>query len=78
MLDKELNFFNSHKDDLIRSYANKYIVIVGEEIVGDYDSENLAFIESQKKYKVGTFLIKFCSNRKDSYTQTFHSRASFI
>ena len=77
MLEKEIQYFNQHKTELIKSYKDKYVVIVGESVVGDYSTENEAFIAASKKHAAGTFLIKLCSE-KDPYTQTFHSRVSFV
>ena len=78
MLEQEIKYFNDHKETLIESYTNRYIVIVGDGVYGSYDTENDAFIAASKKYAAGKFLIKLCSHKTDSYTQTFHSRASFI
>jgi hypothetical protein len=78
MLDNELKYFNEHKAELLNSYKDKYIVIVGSKVEGSYPTENEAFIEASKKHSAGTFLIKLCSEKSDSYTQTFHSRVSFV
>jgi hypothetical protein len=77
MLDQEFKYFTEHKAELFAQYPGKFIAIVGNDIVGVYDSENEAFIETSKTHALGTFLIKQCDATADSYTQTFHSRASF-
>jgi hypothetical protein len=77
MLEKELKYFQDNKDELLKAYAEKYIVIVGQKVVAAYNTENEAFVESQKSHKPGSFLIKLCSKRSDTYTQTFHSRVAF-
>lgn len=77
MLERELKYFHEHKTELLAQYRNKYIVIVGDKVIGSYDSENEAFISASKHHNTGTFLIKLCSEKTDSYTQTFHSRVTF-
>lgn len=78
MLEKEYKYYLDNKDELNRKYNNKYIVIVGENIVGVYDSENDAYIESENKFSSGTFYIQYCNVKGGSVTQTFHSRVSFV
>ena len=78
MLEKELKYFNDHKAHLISEYEDQYVVIVGESVKGVYPTENEAYIAAAEKHPSGTFLIRLCSEKTDSYTQTFHSRVSFI
>jgi hypothetical protein len=77
MLEQEFNFYKEHQDELVKKYKGKFLAIVGQEVVGVFDTELEAYAEMKKKYPVGTFLIQHCLPGKDSYTQTFHSRVSF-
>ena len=77
MLKKEFDYYLKNQSDLVEKYNGKYIVIVGEKVVGVYDSDADALIESQKKYKLGTFLIQKCTPGTEDYTQTFHTRVAF-
>jgi hypothetical protein len=77
MLDKEFKYYLDHQEELVKKYNGKYIVIKGEEIIGVYDTEDTAYFETQKTQELGSFLIQFCDEGKDSYTQIFHSRVSF-
>ena len=77
MLDQEFKYFLDHKSDLLKQYAGKFIVIVGQQVIGAYDSEIDAYNESLKSHKLGTFLIQLCAPGNESYTHTFHSRAVF-
>ncbi|OFY61629.1 MAG: hypothetical protein A2Y71_03060 [Bacteroidetes bacterium RBG_13_42_15] len=78
MLDKEFNFYIKNQDKLLEKYNGRFIVIVGEEIVGDYNNLEEAYNESIKKHELGTFLIQQCLPGKESFTQTFHTRAIFV
>ena len=77
MLDREYKYFLDHKNDLLNKYPGKYIVIMGDEVIGAYESEIDAYDESLKNHKLGTFLIQLCAPGTESYTHTFHSRAVF-
>ncbi len=78
MLEKEFNFYLNNQDKLVQDYEGKYLVIIEEEIVGVFNSDEEAYFESEKKYEAGTFLIQFCEAGDNSYTQSFHSRVSFV
>tara|TARA_R110001592_G_scaffold261377_1_gene526281 strand:+ start:508 stop:744 length:237 start_codon:yes stop_codon:yes gene_type:complete len=77
MLEKEFKYYLDNQDDFVSKYEGKYLVIVDEEVVGVYDSDEEAFFESEKSYESGSFLIQYCESGDNSYTQTFHSRVSF-
>ena len=77
MLENEFKYFLDHKTELIQQYSGKYIVIVGDQVVGAYKTEIEAYTESSKQHKLGTFLIQLCAPGSESYTHTFHSRAVF-
>lgn len=78
MLEKEFQYYLDNQDKFVKEYEGKYLVIVGEEIVGVYSSDEEAYFESEKIHKSGTFLIQFCETGDGSYTQSFHSRVSFV
>lgn len=77
MLEKEFKYYLDHQDELLKKYNGRVIVIKGDEVIGDYNSEAEAYTESLKSHKLGTFLIQVCVPGSDTYTQTFHSRVVF-
>lgn len=77
MLDQEFKYYREHQEELVKKYKDKHIVIVGEEVVGTYEDELTAYIESKKRYDLGTFFIQLCEPGAANYTQTFHSLAIF-
>jgi hypothetical protein len=74
MLDKEFKYYKEHQIELVQKYDNKFIVIKNEKVIGVYDTELSAYLETKKEHEVGTFLIQKVSAGSESYTQTFHSR----
>jgi len=77
MLEREFKYYKDHQADLVKRYNGKFIAILGEKVIGVFDSELKTYTEIKKEYPVGTFLIQHCLQGKDSYTQTFYSRVSF-
>lgn len=76
-LQKEFQFYLDHQDEMVAKYDGKYIVIKDGEVLGAYDDELAAIMETQKSHKLGTFLVQLVSRGPGGYTQTFHSRAVF-
>jgi hypothetical protein len=77
MLDKEFKYYREQQNELLKKYNNRFVVIVGTEVVGAYDTFEEALFKTAKNYAPGTFLIQECTEGEDAYTQTFHSRVYF-
>lgn len=73
-LKKEFQWYLDHQDELVDKYDGRFLVIVNQEVVGDYDSEIEAYFESKEKYGLGNFLLQRCSAGEGDYTATYHSR----
>ncbi len=76
-LEKEFRFYKDHQKELVEKYKDKFLAIVGDEIVGVYDTEIEAYTNTKKTHPVGSFLIQHCLPGKESYTETYHSRVGF-
>ena len=74
MLEKEFQYYLRHQNELVLRYNKRFLVIVGQQVVGDYDTFVEAVTESQKKYQKGTFLVQRCSEGSKDYSYTYHSR----
>ena len=57
-LDQEYEFYKKNKEKLLPMYENKFIVIVGEEIIGVFDDDIEAVESVRKKHRPGTFLVQ--------------------
>lgn len=77
-LEKEFEYYIKNQKELVKKYNGKYIVIKDEKVIGSYDSEIEAVEETSKIEKLGTFLVQKCEPGKESYTQNFHSRITFV
>ena len=76
-LNKQLEYFKSHQEELVKKYEGKFLVIKDQKVNGVYDTEIEAYTNAKKDFELGTFLIQQCLPGQESYTQTFHSRVVF-
>ena len=73
MLEKEFDYFIEHQDELVEQYDGRHLVIVGEEVVGDFDTALAALFFARKRYDPGTFMIQLCEPGREAYTVTVTS-----
>jgi hypothetical protein len=74
-LEREFHFYLAHQDELAQQYEGKFLVIVGTEVLGAYDDELEAVMETSKTHEIGTFLVQKCESELE--IQVYHSRVSF-
>lgn len=62
MLDTERAYFARNAEDLIKRFPDRYVIVRGEEILGDYRTyhEALACATNAFYLDTGTFLIRHC------------------
>ena len=77
LLKKEFDYYLAHQDEMVKKYNGKLIVIKDGKVLGVYDDELTAVLETQKMHELGTFLVQQVSEGNAAYSQTFHSRVVF-
>ena len=73
MFKDELDFFVANQDELVKSYQGKILVIRGKDVVGVYSSALEAYLDAQKSYQLGTFMIQPCEPGPEAYSVTVSS-----
>jgi hypothetical protein len=58
---KEYNWFLANRDELFEKYHGQHLVIVGEEVVGNYVKYEDAYYDAIEKYELGKFMIQECT-----------------
>lgn len=71
MLEREYQYFISHRDELLTKFNNRFVVIVEDTVIGDYATIGEALRETIKTRKLGTFLVQEISTREESYVSRF-------
>jgi hypothetical protein len=73
MLENEFNFFKEHQEELVAKYPGRVVVIQGRKVIGVFPTPLEAYVETQKKHKIGSFFIQTCEPGPDAYTATISS-----
>ena len=72
-LKRNLDWYISNQKELSAEYNGKVLLIVGQKLVGAFDSMAEAYAEGVGHYALGTFTLQPCSPDPDSYTLTIYS-----
>jgi hypothetical protein len=59
MLENEQKFYEAHRDELRQKYLGKRVVIVGDQILGIYNSDREAIDATTPVRPLGTFMVKY-------------------
>ncbi len=77
VLQGEFEYYLEHQAELAEQYQDRFIVIKGGKVLGDYETAAEAVRATVQTHEPGTFLVQRCNADPESTTQTFHSRVSF-
>lgn len=72
-LETEYRFFKDHLPEFVHKYPGKYVVIIGESVLGFYNSISEALAETIKEHKPGTFFVELCTDDKDYYNVVLYN-----
>jgi hypothetical protein len=61
VLEKEFKYFVENQVELFKQFPDQYIAIKEEKVIGVFDTEIDAYLETQEKHSVDSFLVQFCS-----------------
>lgn len=74
MLEAEYKYFETNKDEILAKASKRFVVIVGEKVIAEYDDKVIAIQETSKTHKLGTFLVQDLSEKDSDSVIRFHSR----
>lgn len=75
MLEQEFKFYEDNKEHLRARFPQRFWVIVGKEVVGEFPSNETALAFALSRYQLGSFLIQ--DTERESKPRRFHSRVAF-
>ncbi len=62
MISDKLNawfeYYLTHQDELVAEFDGKYIVIAEGGVIGSFDDDRIAVLETQKVHPLGSFLVQ--------------------
>ena len=77
MQTKDYEYFAKNMSSFYKKYGQKFLALKGQKVIGVYDSFGVAFRETTKKEKLGTFLIQECFKNEKESVLHFQSNVSF-
>ena len=57
-LIKEYKYYQREKESICSKFAGRYVVIVGENIVGNFSTQREAIRFAMKDHALGSFFVK--------------------
>ena len=64
-LRREYDYYQREKRAICKKLAGRYVVIVGEEIIGDYATQRKAIEATRKQHALGDFFVKLAKYDED-------------
>jgi hypothetical protein len=58
MLDTERDFFEKHRDDLLRQFPGKFVVIKEQQLLGSYETIQDALGAGAREFGTESFLVR--------------------
>ena len=58
LLKTESDFYEREQHNLLVKYPNRVLLIHGDHVEGDFDSEEAAITEGVRKFGIGPFLVR--------------------
>ena len=80
-MDKRLvdafEYYLAHQDEIVEKHDGRVVAIKNRTVLGDYEDEITAIVETQKKHKLGTFIVQRVSPGEGDYTVSFATAGMF-
>lgn len=73
---RQFDYYLSHQDELVERFNGRFVVIVGERVVGDFESEVEAYTFATENYESGNFMVQLVNPGEGAYSAVFHSRVA--
>lgn len=66
MLDKERKYFVAHADEWARSYPGRFLVVKGEELIGDFATIDEALAAGANRFGLQSFLVRRAGEKEET------------
>ncbi len=58
LLAVETAYYDEHAEQLLLTYPNRFLLISGDEVIGDFERHSEAVAEGVRRYGRGPFLVR--------------------
>jgi len=77
-MSRNYTYYLDNYDYLVGQYDGKILVIKDMKIVGIYDDVRSAYVDSDKKYEDGTYIIQPCTHLRKGNIINYHTNVRAI
>ena len=71
--EKELKFYIENKEELVKKYENKILVLKDQSVAGVFNSTPEAYNFGVEKYGLGNFALQQVTKGPEGHTAVFHT-----
>ena len=68
LLAVETAYYDEHAEQLLVAYPNRFLLISGDKVIGDYESRSEAVGEGVRRYGRGPFLVRRTGDKALEFT----------
>ena len=58
LLAEEIEFYNQNTERFLHEYTNRHLLIKGDELIGNFPTNDLAVGEGVRRFGIGPFLVR--------------------
>ena len=67
MLKAEIAYYDEHTTELLLKYANRFVLIYGDQLIGTFESRSEAVGEGVSRYGRGPFLVRRTGDKQRKF-----------
>ena len=68
LLKTETAYYDEHAEELLLTYPNRYLLIHGDQLIGDYERHSEAVGDGVRRYGRGPFLVRRTGDKQLVFT----------
>ena len=68
LLKAEISYYDEHTEELLLTYPNRFVLIHGDQLIGDFESRSDAVAEGVRRYGRGPFLVRRTGDKQRKFT----------
>ena len=67
LLKAEIAYYDQHAKELLLTYPNRFVLIHGDQLIGDFERHSEAVGEGVRRYGRGPFLIRRTGDKQRKF-----------
>ena len=67
LLKVEIAYYDEHARELLLEYPNRFVLIHGDQLIGDFESRSEAVGEGVRRYGRGPFLVRRAGEKQRNF-----------